>query len=169
MELVCISSSSKKKDKVSTNDNPPVKIDPKRQSNWSEPETDTLLEVVGQVQSENDMVGFSFNSKAWTRIFTLFKTKIPGTKREKCKLQNRIKVLYDRFKVCHELADTSGGGWDNVKKRPAAPSEEEYQDKIKAKGPKAKFLSGDGQFPWYPTMVPMVGGQSSRGNVSKST
>ncbi|KAJ4766130.1 Myb/SANT-like domain-containing protein [Rhynchospora pubera] len=174
MEIVCVSSSSKNKGKGTSDANPPAPFDPKRQKDWTVHETNVLIDVVQQYQSAHGVSGLSFSSTAWTELHKQFKAIIPDTIRDKGKLKNQMKVMRDKFVICYDLVDNkSGGHWDHVKQRPGAPSDAEYYEMVKAKGPKANFLLPSptdptkGTFPWYEQMRTMIGGQTSRGNATK--
>ncbi|KAJ3696800.1 hypothetical protein LUZ61_000505 [Rhynchospora tenuis] len=125
-----------------------------RVENWLAPETRVLMDAVAQVKLNHGKNDINFRDNHFTEAYTIFKEKLPNTKRTKQNMRTKIKQLKQQYSsIKHLLANNSGLQWNHTTNK-LTVGDDDLEDIIQGQD-NLKFLRQP--FPWFEELSRLCG------------
>ncbi|XP_023750436.2 uncharacterized protein At2g29880-like [Lactuca sativa] len=123
---------------------------------WTQEEEDALITILQDIvvisgRGDNG----SFRPGTYDQVVLKLREKVVGINITTKHVQNKIKLLKDKFSVAYDLQNTSGFGWDDVRKCVVVDSPEILEEYLK-KHPNKNYVANK-PFPAYERLANVFG------------
>ncbi|KAL7611053.1 hypothetical protein Lser_V15G12647 [Lactuca serriola] len=134
---------------------------------WTQEEEDaliTILQDIVVISGKGD--NGSFRPGTYDQVVLKLREKVVGINITAKHVQNKIKRLKDKFSAAYDMQNTSGFGWDDVRKCVVVDSPEILEEYLK-KHPHKNYVANK-PFPAYERLANVFGKDRATGGMAES-